>query len=111
MINKIIVSIFILSLTVTGCTKLDEKLNGQLTEAQVGGGGSGSANTGALLNGIYANIRGTFQGQEGIYALWEMTTDELIGPTRGGDWDDNGAWRVLHAHRFDADHIDRKSVV
>jgi starch-binding outer membrane protein, SusD/RagB family len=104
MIRKLIFSLLIVSLVTTGCTKLDENLNGQLNESQVGGGG-GSANTAALLNGIYDNIRGTFQGQEGIYALWEMTTDELIGPTRGGDWDDNGDWRVLHAHKFDADHI------
>jgi starch-binding outer membrane protein, SusD/RagB family len=85
------------------CTKLDEKLNGEISPAQIAGGGAG--NTAALLNGVYDNIRGTFQGQEGVYALWEMTTDALIGPTRGGDWDDNGAWRVLHAHRFDADQI------
>ena len=86
------------------CTKLNEKLNGGLTPAQVGGG-SGGGNVGALLKGVYNSARGVFQGQEGIYALWEMTTDELIGPTRGGDWDDNGAWRVLHSHKFDADHI------
>lgn len=104
MIRKIILSTIIVSLVAAGCTKLDEKLNGQLTESQVGGGGS-SVNTAALLTGIYDNIRGTFQGQEGVYALWEMTTDELIGPTRGGDWDDNGAWRVLHSHKFDGDHI------
>ncbi len=95
---------FVFSLVSVNCTKLDEKLRGQLSEDQVGGGG-GAANTAALLNGIYDNIRGTFQDQAGVYALWEMTTDELIGPTRGGDWDDNGAWRVLHSHKFDADHI------
>lgn len=104
MIRKLIFSLLIVSLVTTGCTKLDENLNGQLNESQVGGGG-GSANTAALLSGIYDNIRGTFQDQAGVYALWEMTTDELIGPTRGGDWDDNGDWRVLHAHKFDADHI------
>lgn len=59
----------------------------------------------ALLNGVYSSMRGTFQDQAGVYALWEMTTDELIGPTRGGDWDDNGAWRVLHTHRWDGDHV------
>lgn len=104
MIRKLIFSLSIITLVAAGCTKLDESLNGQLSESQVSGG-SGTGNAGALLNGIYDNIRGTFQGQEGIYALWEMTTDELIGPTRGGDWDDNGAWRVLHSHRFDGDHI------
>jgi starch-binding outer membrane protein, SusD/RagB family len=104
MLNKLITIMLFLSILVVGCTKLDEKLNGQLTESQIGGGG-GSANTASLLSGVYDNLRGTFQDQAGVYALWEMTTDELIGPTRGGDWDDNGAWRVLHSHRFDADHI------
>ena len=105
MIRNLFASMLVLAVLTLSCTKLDENLNGQLTDSQIGGGGSGSANTAALLGGVYDNIRGTFQGQEGIYALWEMTTDELIGPTRGGDWDDNGAWRVLHSHRFDADHI------
>jgi len=105
MINKSLIAMLGFTVvTALSCTKLDENLHGQLSESQVGGG-SGSANTAGLLNGIYENIRGTFQDQAGVYALWEMTTDELIGPTRGGDWDDNGAWRVLHAHKFDADHI------
>jgi hypothetical protein len=49
-------------------------------------------------------MRGNFQDQGNLYALTEMTTDEYIAPTRGGDWDDNGAWRVLHAHAFDGDN-------
>ena len=103
MIRKFILTILVISVFALGCTKLDESLNGQLNESQISGGGS--ANTAALLNGIYDNIRGTFQDQAGVYALEELTTDELIEPTRGGDWDDNGAWRVLHAHKFDADHV------
>ena len=105
MLRKLFFAMLGLSLITISCTKLKEDLNGQLTESQIGGGGSAGGNAGALLNGVYNNIRGTFQDQAGVYALWEMTTDELIGPTRGGDWDDNGAWRVLHSHKFDADHI------
>jgi starch-binding outer membrane protein, SusD/RagB family len=103
MLKKLLTVMLGLSLITISCTKLNEDLNGQLSESQVSGGGA--ANAGALLAGVYDNIRGTFQDQAGVYALWEMTTDELIGPTRGGDWDDNGAWRVLHSHKFDADHI------
>ena len=108
MIKKIFLTGIVITLFTVSCTKLDENLNGQLNENQVSSGGT--ANTAALLNGVYDNIRGTFQDQAGVYALWEMTTDELIGPTRGGDWDDNGAWRVLHAHKFDADHVRIKEV-
>lgn len=103
MLKRLFFVLLGVSLIAVSCTKLKEDLNGQLAESQLGGGGGGNA--GALLTGVYDNIRGTFQDQAGVYALWEMTTDELIGPTRGGDWDDNGAWRVLHSHKFDADQI------
>ena len=103
MIRKILIMMLVASVINLSCTKLNEDLNGQLNESQVSSGGT--ANTAALLNGIYDNIRGTFQDQAGVYALEELTTDELILPTRGGDWDDNGAWRVLHAHKFDPDHV------
>lgn len=90
------------SLLASSCTKLEEKYNANVTTNPA----TGSApNVGNLLTAVYNSMRNTFQGQEGIFALWEMTTDELIGPTRGPDWDDNGAWRVLHQHRFDADHV------
>lgn len=101
MIRKVIFTLSAVSLISVGCTKLKENLNSEIPLNT----GTTTANTAALLTGIYDNIRGTFQDQAGVYALWEMTTDELIGPTRGGDWDDNGAWRVLHAHKFDPDHI------
>lgn len=30
----------------------------------------------------------------------QVSTDESIIPTRGQDWDDNGAWRRLHTHTW-----------
>lgn len=100
---KQIIAIFITSflLILTSCTKLEEKLQGQINLSE---SGSSSANIDALLGGTYNSMRGNFQDQGNLFALGEMTTDELIGPTRGGDWDDNGAWRVLHAHTFDGDN-------
>lgn len=103
MLRKIFVFLFF-SLLLVNCTKLEEDFPGQLTADQVSTGGAGGT-TDALLKGVYNSMRATFQDQAFVYALWEMTSDELMGPTRGGDWDDNGAWRVLHTHRFDADHI------
>ncbi|MGF2413349.1 RagB/SusD family nutrient uptake outer membrane protein [Ferruginibacter sp.] len=94
------------SLALSSCTKLDEKLNGEINPSA----SSGSANVDALLTGVYNSMRGNFQDQGNLWALGEMTTDALIGPTRGGDWDDNGAWRVLHAHRFDGDNAHIKDV-
>lgn len=91
-----------------GCSKLDEKLNGQLTDAEFrdlqGGGAGGTTDFTGLMNAAYITMYGPWSNQNNIFALQEHTTDEMIGPTRGGDWDDNGDWRVLHAHIWDANH-------
>jgi starch-binding outer membrane protein, SusD/RagB family len=96
--NKIFIAVTCLSIAFTGCTKLDEKLN-----ASVSGQGS-SSNAASLLKATYDALRGPIQSQDRFWALQEHTTDEVVGPTRGGDWDDNGIWRVLHNHNWDADH-------
>jgi hypothetical protein len=96
-----IIAILGLSLTsIVGCTKLEEKFNGDLNNQSAGGAGS----IDALLKGVYNSMQTTFQDQANVYALEEMTTDELIGPTRGPDWDDDGAWRVLHAQKWDGEN-------
>ena len=102
MIRKIFLIILSISFLITSCTKLKEKFNGDLSGDQVSGGGSA---VDALLKGAYNSMRTTYQDQTRAYALWEMTTDELIGPTRGPDWDDNGVWRVLHLHKWDGENI------
>jgi hypothetical protein len=33
-------------------------------------------------------------------SLQETSTDEMVVPTRGQDWDDGGAWRRLHLHSW-----------
>ena len=86
-----------------GCTKLDEKLNSTLTNEQTSTA-LGAQGTGLLLQAAYADIAGTFSAQDQVFSLQETTTDEALVPTRGGDWDDNGVWRVLHAHTWNADH-------
>src|SRR5688500_18760788 len=52
------------------------------------------------LDNMYNNLRGQTENQGGLYALTEVTTDELLVPTRGTDWGDNGVWRTLHTHTW-----------
>src|ERR1700743_1455939 len=102
---KDIKSIIAAAVLITGafsCTKLDEKFQGDLTPDQVAGGSSSAS---SLLDATYATMQVTYQDQSNWLAMQEMTTDELVGPTRGPDWDDNGVWRVLHAHAWDADNL------
>ena len=89
-------------LLMASCTKLNEKIQGEATQDQIGGAG-GSAE--ALLKGVYNSMRVPYQSNDQVFALSEMSTDEQIAPTRGGDWDDNGVWRVLHEHKWDGDNI------
>ena len=57
----------------------------------------------AALEGSY-NALSLFTDQASIYSMLEHTTDELIPPTRGVDWSDNGVWRSLYTHSWDPSH-------
>ena len=50
------------------------------------------------------NDLGAFTDQANIYSLNTHSSDEMIPPTRGVDWGDNGVWRTLHAHTWDPAH-------
>ncbi|MEO7530701.1 MAG: RagB/SusD family nutrient uptake outer membrane protein [Sediminibacterium sp.] len=91
-------------IAMAGCTKLDEGLGSTLTNAQVSSS-LGSAGTGLLLAAAYSDVGGPLTGQAGMFCLQENTSDAALVPTRGGDWDDNGDWRVLHNHTWTADHV------
>jgi len=51
------------------------------------------------LASVYAQLRSTY---DNTYAISEVTTDEIIIPTRGQDWYDNGQWLDLHRQTFTA---------
>jgi len=95
-------------IAVSGCTKLDESLKSTLTNSQVSSS-LGSSGTGLLLSAAYADFT-VLTGQSGVFSLEENTSDESLVPTRGGDWDDNGVWRVLHSHKWNANHGQIKDV-
>jgi starch-binding outer membrane protein, SusD/RagB family len=49
------------------------------------------------LASVYAQLRTT---NDEYYNTSEISTDELIVPTRGQDWYDNGKWLDLHGQAF-----------
>ena len=77
------------------CTKLEETQRDSVNFQR--------ATAAGLLQGAY-NSLGGLQTQDVVWALMEHSSDEALGPTRGPDWDDNGVWRVIHNHQWDADH-------
>ncbi|GAA0711497.1 RagB/SusD family nutrient uptake outer membrane protein [Aquimarina litoralis] len=57
-------------------------------------------NPSSAINQIIGNLTNQIGDQANLYALNEVTSDELLVPTRGTDWSDNGQWRVLHQHNW-----------
>lgn len=57
----------------------------------------------ATLASSYVDL-GAITDQANIYSLYDHTSDEMIPPTRGVDWGDNGVWRTLHQHTWDPTH-------
>lgn len=94
--------IFLIAVTILGysCSKLDGKIT---APNYVDPGTVGGTPTPSSLSKVYENLN-QLLGQGNSYAMQEHTTDEILGPTRGTDWDDFGTWRKLHLHTWDGSH-------
>jgi hypothetical protein len=85
------------------CTDLEvEETDSKFRESASGefGGTDPEARIQAIYNGFEFVLH-----HEQAYAMMEVTSDEAIVPTRGGDWGDNGVWRSLHTHSWTPSHI------
>jgi hypothetical protein len=91
-----------------GCTDLEIEQTDSFFNENLSGEFTGVDPAGSL-DGLYNDLRGQIQGQEGLYALNEVSSDELLVPTRGTDWGDNGVWRNLHDHNWNPLHRDVKN--
>lgn len=101
--HKILFALPVLSLF--SCSKLDEEFRSSLTADQAQVVLQQTTDVNVLLQAVYNGLR-TYQSNEQVFALQQNTSDETLVPTRGGDWDDNGVWRVLTSHGWTADHRD-----
>lgn len=100
--SKIALALGIGAFTFGSCTdlKVQEK---DSTVVEDSGGGFEAGDAGALLEGLYNGLS-FYTDQAGVYCLNQHPTAEIIPPTRGVDWGDNGVWRTLHSHTWDATH-------
>lgn len=86
----------------TGCTKLDQSLNSSLTKEQA----ANALSTQLVLQKAYNDLQQPFSDPGNIFSLEEVAADQCVVPTRLGDWDDNGKWRALKFHTWNADNVD-----
>ena len=83
--------------SVFSCTNLDPKVYDQIenfwnTPEQVAAG----------VAPAYSGLRGLPSGD--IFSLNEVTSDEIVVPTRGSDWYDNGQWQEIWLHKWTPSH-------
>jgi hypothetical protein len=79
-----------------GCTDLEEIPNDALTPDNAF---KTDAEILAGIASVYARLRNPMWG---YYNLSEITTDEMLVPTRGSDWFDNGRWLEIHRQTWSA---------
>jgi hypothetical protein len=95
MTNKILTAgVFALIALAPACTDLTEVPKSAITPENF------YRNADEALGGlasVYAQLRATYDNS---YNISEITTDEMVVPTRGQDWYDNGKWLDLHRQTF-----------
>ncbi len=94
---KKIYSLLIIALVMSSCVDLEEPLFDRIPLENY----PENDIQGALITGpIYEPMRGFVDDWGGWFFAQEVTSDELVFPTRHTDWDDGGKWRVLHDHSW-----------
>jgi hypothetical protein len=88
-------------LFISACTKLDEKdlLYGNVTS---GNFYKNDKELASAVGSAYTNLY-NFGGNNHMIPLNEVTTDEVVVPTRGADWYDGGHWLRLQTHTYKSD--------
>lgn len=82
---------FKIFLLLAGCTKFDNDLYDK------------SAIQNPDPANVYIELRDLIDDVGWWFWAQEVTSDEVVFPVRGTDWNDGGKWRVLHQHEWSND--------
>jgi len=91
-----------------GCTDLNETPPSLISTSNFF---TNEAEVLAALAGVYAQLRTTAPegGSGSLYRVNEVSSDEVVVPIRGPDWNDNGQWIELHNMTWTATSIATKN--
>lgn len=94
--KKNIFKLFTIVLLFGSCTDLKETIYDTIPDDKYPENPNQTVNLGS---GAYDPLK-ELVDYGGWWFCQEMTTDEMVCPTRGLDWDDNGKWRALQLHNW-----------
>jgi len=89
---------------VLSCSDLEIEESDSIISETSDEGFTGVSDPGSAVDELYNSIRGQIESNDNLYALSSVTTDEMLVPTRGTDWGDNGIYRTLHTHTWSPSH-------
>ena len=82
-------------LVAAGCTDLDETPFDEIPAADFG---ETEEQFIALIGAGYTSLYGYLGNHNSYWSLQEVSSDEMVIPTRGADWGDGGQWVRVHTH-------------
>ena len=83
--------------SLASCTDLDDQLTDKIPFDQFP---ENDAQAALMVVPVYRPMQ-DFLDWGGWWFCQEVTSDEMVCPTRHTDWDDGGKWRVLYQHTWD----------
>lgn len=98
-ILNLIPVIFLSVLIMSACTDLDIDVESELTPENFP---TQPSHFEAAKGPIYSNLPSAYAID--YWRLQSLSTDEVLIPARGGNWDDGGIYRELHKHTWTKDH-------
>ncbi len=97
--KKIFLILFVFIGIFSSCTDLSDKLYDRIPSADFP---ENATQTALMMIPVYKPLE-DYLDWGGYWFAQELTSDEMVCPTRGTDWDDGGKWRVLHTHKWTND--------
>lgn len=96
--KKYIYSLIAFAVLSTACTELDVELHDRIPADKFP---ENATQASLMMIPVFKPMQ-DFLDWGGWWFCQDITTDEVVIPTRDTDWDDGGKWRVLHQHTWDA---------
>jgi hypothetical protein len=82
------------------CTDLDEDYYSRIPESKYP---ESDAQLASMTLDAYTHLGPLIDDAGWWFWLQEISTDELVFPTRDADWDDGGKWRIIYQHTWNND--------